>query len=65
MATWLTLEEAANHLKLGKSTLYRLAQAGEIPAHKMGRVWRFDVEEIDKWLRDSGTNTTATIRKEG
>lgn len=65
MATWLTLEEAANHLKLGKSTLYRLAQAGEIPAHKMGRVWRFDVEEIDKWLKDSGRNTTATSRKEG
>lgn len=65
MATWLTLEEAANHLKLGKSTLYRLAQAGEIPAHKMGRVWRFDVEEIDQWLKDSGRNTTATSRKEG
>jgi len=65
MATWLTLGEAANHLKLAKSTLYRLAQAGEIPAPKMGRICRSDLEETDKWLKGSGGNTTTTSRKQG
>ena len=54
MATWLTLEEAAKHLKLGKSTLYQLARDGGIPAHKYGRAWRFDVEELDMWLKSGG-----------
>jgi len=51
MATWLTLEEAAKHLKIGKSTIYRLAREGDLPAHRMGRRWRFDAEELDKWLK--------------
>lgn len=51
MATWLTLEEAAKHLKIGKSTIYRLAREGDLPAHRVGRVWRFDVEELDKWMK--------------
>ena len=51
MVTWLTLEEGAKHLKLGKSTLYQLAREGDIPAHKYGRVWRFDQEELDQWMK--------------
>jgi excisionase family DNA binding protein len=54
MATWLTLEEAAKHLKIGKSSLYQLAREGGIPAHKYGRVWRFDQEELDGWMKSSG-----------
>ncbi len=51
MTNWLTLEEAAQYLKMGKSTLYDLARKGNIPAHKMGREWRFDAEELDEWLK--------------
>jgi len=51
MTTWLTLEEAAKHLKIGKSTIYRLAREGDLPAHRMGRVWRFDAEELDAWVK--------------
>jgi len=49
MATWLTLEEAAKHLTMGRSTLYKLANEGRIPAHKAGREWRFDAQELDEW----------------
>jgi len=51
MTNWLTLEEAAKYLKMGKSTLYDLARKGNIPAHKMGREWRFDAAELDEWLK--------------
>jgi excisionase family DNA binding protein len=53
MATWLTLEETAKYLKVGKTTLYNLAREGSIPAHKIGREWRFDAEEIDTWLKSA------------
>jgi len=51
MTNWLTVEEAAKYLKMGKSTLYDLARKGNIPAHKMGREWRFDAEELYEWLK--------------
>lgn len=37
----LTLDEMAAYLKIGKRTLYGLAAKGEIPAFKVGGVWRF------------------------
>jgi excisionase family DNA binding protein len=51
MTNWLTLDELASYLKRGRSTLYRMAQNGDIPGTKIGRHWRFDRDEIDKWLR--------------
>ena len=59
MTTWLTLEEAAKHLKIGKSSLYQLAREGGIPAHKYGRVWRFDVEELDHWMKQGRSASPA------
>lgn len=48
----LTLEEAAQYLKIAKPTLYRLLEDGKIPAFKVGNQWRFTRELIDKWLWD-------------
>lgn len=48
----LTLDELAAYLKIGKRTLYGLAAKGEIPAFKVGGVWRFRRGEIDQWIAD-------------
>ena len=37
----LTVEEAADLLKIPRSSIYKLAQEGRIPAQKVGRHWRF------------------------
>lgn len=63
---WLTLEELAEYLKLGRTKLYQMAQYREIPASKVGRQWRFDREEIDTWVRDqraSVKGSTANRKK--
>jgi len=48
-----TIDELAVYLKLPKRTLYKLAQEGTIPGHKVGRHWRFHRETIDTWLKTS------------
>ncbi len=50
MDKWLTLEQIAEYLQMSTSSIYKLAQAGKIPAYKVGRQWRFKKEEIDKWV---------------
>lgn len=47
---WLSVEEAAQYLGLGKTAVYAMAQKGEIPVNKVGKQWRFDKDEIDKWV---------------
>jgi len=46
----LTLDELHAYLKIPKPTLYALAQAGRIPAAKVGKHWRFRKHDIDEWL---------------
>jgi excisionase family DNA binding protein len=58
MTNWLTLEEAAKYLRMGKSTLYGISRKGEIPAHKVGREWRFDAEELDRWIKSEKCSST-------
>jgi excisionase family DNA binding protein len=49
----LTLDEVAAYLKAGKRTVYRLAQKGEVPAFKLGGMWRFRRSELDRWIAES------------
>ena len=48
----MTLEETAKYLRIGKSTLYKMAREGKIPAVKIANQWRFRKEDIDKWLQE-------------
>ena len=53
MINWITLDDLSAYLKVSKASLYKLVQAGEIPAVKLGRNWRFDRDEVDRWLQAS------------
>ncbi len=50
MDALMTIEEVASYLRLSKDTVYRMAQAGKIPASKVGQQWRFRREDVDEWL---------------
>lgn len=52
---WMTAEETTQYLGIGKSKLYELAQAGEIPRHKVGKAWKFHRDDLDAWVRASRT----------
>lgn len=43
---YLTLDEVAKKLKVGKMTVNRMAKKGQIPAFKFGRVWRVDAGKL-------------------
>jgi len=46
----MTTKELATYLKLHQITICKYAGEGKIPAIRIGRVWRFDKEAIDKWI---------------
>ena len=54
---WMILQEVAEYLQLSKDMIYRLAQAGRIPASKVGSRWRFRRERIDRWMEDQAVDT--------
>ena len=45
---YLTAEEAAKYLGIHPSTVRRLARRGELPAFRIGKLWRFEPAELMK-----------------
>ncbi|HOW59078.1 MAG TPA: helix-turn-helix domain-containing protein [Candidatus Omnitrophota bacterium] len=48
---WLTIEQIAGYLQVSREKIYRLCQKGKMPASKVGGQWRFDLKEVDNWVR--------------
>ena len=48
---WVKVEEVASHLGVAKDTVYRWVQARGLPAHRVGRLWKFKVSDVDAWVR--------------
>ena len=45
----MTVREVCAHLRVSRSTIYRLLKENQIPALRIGRKWRFNIEAIDRW----------------
>lgn len=52
---WLSVEEIAAHLGISRDTVYKWIGRKELPAHKIGRLWKFRVDEVDAWVRAGGS----------
>lgn len=51
---WSSLDEIAAHLGVSKDTVYRWIANKKMPAHKIGRLWKFKVSEVDCWVKNGG-----------
>ena len=48
---WMSVEEMAAYLGVSKDTIYGWITKREMPAHKVGRLWKFKANEVDSWIR--------------
>jgi excisionase family DNA binding protein len=48
---WLSVEEIAAHLGVNLGTIYKWIDRKRMPAHKLGRLWKFLASEVDQWVR--------------
>ncbi|MDR0599013.1 MAG: PTS sugar transporter subunit IIA [Treponema sp.] len=48
----LTIDEVAKYLRVSERTIYDWAQKGDIPAGKIGTVWRFRKAEVEEWVNN-------------
>jgi excisionase family DNA binding protein len=55
---WLSVEEIAGYLGLSKDTVYAWITTNRMPAHRVGRLWKFKKETVDAWLQSAGAEAT-------
>jgi len=61
---WLSVEEIAEHLGIARDTVYRWIERKGLPAHKVGRLWKFRVSEVDEWVQ-AGSSSGPTGDEKG
>ena len=59
MEIYLTIEELAKYFKLTEQTIRRWVRNREIPFHKIKKVIRFRVSEIERWIDEGGMDSAA------
>ena len=60
---WLSVDEIAAYLGVKRDTIYKWIERKSMPAHKVGRLWKFKIDEVDRWVRQGGANAQRSIRK--
>jgi excisionase family DNA binding protein len=48
MIKWMGVQQIAVHLGVSKESVYRWLEAKKIPAHRVGKLWKFDPVEVDQ-----------------
>jgi excisionase family DNA binding protein len=48
----MDIKDLAEYLSIGKSKIYALIRARQIPASRIGRQYRFSKEVVDSWLKE-------------
>lgn len=62
---WYSLEEIARHLGVSKETIYRWLESKAIPAHRMGKLWKFKPSEVDQWVMEGGAGNSSGEQTRG
>ena len=49
-----TLKEVQEYLGVGRETILQWIAKRNMPAYKVGRLWKFKLSEVDAWIRSGG-----------
>lgn len=53
---WVSVDQMAAHLGVTRDSIYRWIDRKALPAHRVGRLWKFKVSEVDAWVRAGGAD---------
>jgi len=62
---WLSVDEIGAYLGIKRDTVYNWVNDKGMPAHKIGRLWKFKREQVDLWVESGGSSASANVDGEG
>ena len=52
---WYSLKEICEYLGVSRDTVFKWIDSKNMPAHKMGRQWKFKLDEVDNWIKSGAS----------
>lgn len=62
---WLSVDEIGDYLGIKRDTVYKWISEKGMPAHKIGRLWKFKKDQVDKWVESGDAETPSSNDSEG
>lgn len=53
---WLSVVEISEYLGITRDSVYKWVKQKGMPAHRLGKLWKFKTDEVDLWMREGGAN---------
>ena len=60
---WLSVVEISEYLGITKDSVYKWVKEKGMPAHRLGKLWKFKTDEVDIWMRKGATNEVVSDSK--
>ncbi|GHU94899.1 hypothetical protein FACS18949_01500 [Clostridia bacterium] len=51
---WVSMDFITEYLDASREAILKWINTRDMPAHKVGRQWKFKVTEVDGWIRSGG-----------
>jgi excisionase family DNA binding protein len=63
---WVSVSQVAEHIGVSQDIIYKWIKERHMPAHRIGKFWKFQISEVDKWIKSGdGDKSRETETKEG
>lgn len=53
---WLSVDDICGYLGVKRDTIYKWINEKSMPAHRVGRLWKFKKEQVDAWVEAGGAS---------
>ena len=53
---YLSVAEICTYLGIKRDTVYKWISEKKLPAHRIGKLWKFKISEVDEWVKNEDKN---------
>lgn len=63
--SYLSVEQLSAYLGVSRDTVYTWITGKRMPAHRLGRLWKFKKDEVDRWVKAGGAAARPEVDTNG
>lgn len=60
---WVSVDDVACHLGVAEDTVRRWIERRGLPAHRLGRLWKFKLSQVDRWVSAGGADDSISSKR--
>lgn len=59
---WISVAQVAEYIGVSQEIIYRWIKERSMPAHRIGKFWKFRLEEVDRWIFSGDVKNQGSVK---